>query len=358
MTGLPLSLAIGPYDRARALLDGRVRPEGVELRPLALHPAETFLRMCNGVEFDVAEMSLGAYTIGVARGDDRFVAIPVFPSRAFRHRDIYVSRAGEPVGPERLRGARIGVHRLHMTATIWQRAILQEELGIAQSEVTWVQAGVHKPGAVPGRIRIRVPDGITIQTERGHSIDEMLRGGHLAAALLSHPPHSFTTGDQRVGRLFEDPERVETDYYLRTRTYPIMHVVVLRRTVYERDPWLASTLTKAFTQAKWLGRQDSANAGYSPHMAPFFDLHQERAEALFGGDLYPYGLEQNRHVLEAFLRHCVDQHLLERTPTLGDLFPAEVMVSGELDAVGGADARPGPDEPGPGERPGETWRWD
>lgn len=357
MSALSISLAVGPYDRTKALTDGRVSVEGVDLNPMVLHPAEIFLRMSNGAEFDVAEMSLGAYTIGLSRGDDRFVAIPVFPSRAFRHRDMFVT-AADGHGGETLRGGRIGVHRLHMTATIWQRGVLSDAMGIQPQDVKWVQAGVHQAGVVPGRIRLRVPEGVTIDTEPERSIDQMLCTGELTAALLSHPPASFTAGDPRIQRMFPDPIKVETDYFLETGVFPIMHVVVIRRSLHEAHPWLASTLTKAFSEAKQLGYDDSANQGYSPHMMPFFDLHQARERALLGGDFYPYGVEANRPTLEAFLRHCRDQGLLTQPLTADDLFIDGVMLSDEVDAIDTPGATPGPDDPDPAEKPGETWRWD
>src|SRR5205814_7420545 len=236
-----LTLACGRYDRTQALIDGRVRVEGVdELDYLALRPGETFWRMLNHEEFDASEMSLSSYTILRSEGDERFIAIPVFPSRVFRQNALYV-RADSPLRePRELKGKRIGVGDYQMTAAVWTRGFLQHEYGVRPQDLTWV---VGKP------IRaIRQPRDVRIETlGAGALLEPTLEPGDIDALMSVMIPQAL---GRTLRRLIPDFRHVELAYYRKTRIFPIMHTLVLRRSVYEAYPWLAVNLYRAFVRAR------------------------------------------------------------------------------------------------------------
>ncbi|MPZ52681.1 MAG: ABC transporter substrate-binding protein, partial [Acidimicrobiia bacterium] len=250
MTPLRLSLAVGDYDRTRALFDGRVTPAGTDLTTIPVPSAETFVRMLQYEEFDAAEMSLGAYASLVSRGDERFVGIPVFPSRMFRHRDIFVSSGSGISHPSELSERRVGIRRYHMTALVSQRGTLSDEHGIRPDQIKWVRAGIERAGAIPSRVALRLPAGVRIDKVTDRTIDDMLISGELHAGLLNFSPPSFRRGDPRIRRLFTNPREVENEYWRRTGIFPIMHLVVVHRRVHDHAPWVAQSLMHAFEQSK------------------------------------------------------------------------------------------------------------
>lgn len=349
MNRLRLSLACGRYDRTEPLFDERVVPEGIELLAVPVHAAEIFLRMVHHAEFDAAEMSLASFLMGLSSGDDRFVGIPAFPSRMFRHRDIYVHTDSGLQRPEDLRGARVGLRRYHMTSSLWQRGLLADDHGVEPHEIRWVKAGIDRAGSVPPRRTLRLRQEIQVEVVTDRSIDEMLVDGALDAALLNHPPASFRRGHPKIRRLFAEPRNVELDYYRRTGIFPIMHLVVIRRDVLEREPWVAQSLLKAFEEAKRLAFDDMAHdTGTSVSSLPFFHLELEQTRATFGADFWPYGTSANLHTLQAALRYVFDQGLAARPVELEELFaPGTLEVGGRdrVDGVAGAPSAPG-DEPG------------
>lgn len=342
---LDLTVACGDYDRTRALRDGTVEPAGIRLHYLTLPPSQTFVRTAAYAEFDASEMSLSAYVAAVSSGDTRFVAIPAFPSRMFRHRDIFVSASSGVRSPGDLAGKRIGLHRYHMTAAIWQRGLLADEYGVRPESIRWVRAGVTEAGAVPRR-NVRLPAGLQIEHITERSIDDMLLAGELDAAMLAFAPPSFRRGDNRVQRLFPDPRSAERDYFRRTGIFPIMHVVVLRRSVYERYPWVAQNLLYAFEDSKRLAYQRMESRGASESSLPFFTLDHEETLCEFGADFWPYGVDRNRKPLETVLRYSHEQGLTERLVTVEELFPEPAFEPWNADDVlPGSAGRPGPADP-------------
>lgn len=319
---LPLTLACGPYDRTRALADGRVRVEGVDLTYVCLEPEEIFFRMLRFEEFDVSEMSLSTYLLSHL-ADGPFVAIPVFPSRSFRHSGIYVSEASGLAGgpPERLAGATVGIAEYQLTANVWIRAILAERHGVPVSSVRYRTGGLNRPGRhekfhvdLPAEIDIApIPDGATLSG--------LLATGELDAVYSPRAPESFPAGG--VGRLFADPRAAEEAYAADTGIFPIMHVVVLHRRVYERAPWVAQELLKAFERAKQLAYDDLARTVALSLTLPWVREEYERTAAALGDDFWSYGLGPNREVLATFMRYAAEQGLVGRRPAPEELFAVE-----------------------------------
>jgi 4,5-dihydroxyphthalate decarboxylase len=321
VTRIAMSMAIGDYDRTRGLFDGRVNAQGIDLTVLSVRSAETFVRMIRHEEFDASEMSLAAFASLVAGGDDRFVGIPVFPSRMFRHRDIFVSEASGIKEPSQLAGARVGIRRYHMTALVWQRGMLSDEYAITPEQIRWVSAGIERSGSIPARVALRLPEGVEIEKVTDRTIDQMLLSGELDAGFLNFSPPSFRAGDPRIRRLFHDPRQVETEYWQRTGIFPIMHLVVVHRRVFDRAPWVAQSLMHAFEEAKDLAMRDLTHrTGTSPSVLPFFHLDAEVAHDLAGPELWPSGLSANRLVLETLLRYAAEQGVAERLVRVEELF--------------------------------------
>lgn len=320
---ISITLACERYDRTEALRDGRVTPAGVDLTYLPQQVEETFFRMARFREFDAAEMSLASYVVGLTR-DAPFVGLPVFPSRMFRHSGIYVSAASGITEPAALAGRRVGVAEFQLTANVWIRGLLADEYAVPVESVTYVTGGLHSPGRVE-KVALDLPPGIRVEPLRpGRTLDRALVDGEIDALYSPRTPKSLTFG---VRRLFEPARPVEEDYYRRTGILPIMHLLVLRRDVYERNRWLARSLYDAFERARALcieGLDDTAAPRY---MLPWLHDEVARTRALLGDDYWPYGLEPNRHALRTFLDYAYAQGLAARRLQPEELFAPETLES-------------------------------
>ena len=326
MANIQLTLAIGEYDHVRDLLDGTVRVAGVDLTALRLQPEEIFYRFTHYREWDVSEMSFAKFISFVSQDDKGFVAIPVFPSRVFRHSSIYVRADGGIVRPEQLAGKRIGVPEWAQTAAVYSRGMLVHEYGVDLKSIHWHQGGVNQVGRVE-KAKLKLPEGLRYTVARERSLSEMLLAGELDAVLSARPPEPFEAGDARVRRLFEDYHAVELAYWKKTGIFPIMHVVTMRREVYERYPWAAMNLVKAFEEAKnhSLARASDITASLFP--LPWTPDHARLSRELLGADFWPYGIEPNRKTLEAFTQYAFEQGVCHRKIAVEDLFPPEVQTS-------------------------------
>jgi 4,5-dihydroxyphthalate decarboxylase len=325
MSRLPLTLACWNYDRTRALADGSVRPEGVDLRYLGLEVEETFFRMLRHREFDAAEMSLSSYAVTLSREDPPFVAIPVFPSRMFRHACIFVSAKSGIREPRDLAGRRVGVPEYQMTAPVWIRGILQDEHGVDPASVRYFSGGVEEPGREE-KLKLDLPPRFSV-TPIGpaQTLAQMLADGEIDALYTARTPSTFATRPGTVRRLFEDYVSAERDYHRRTGIFPIMHTVVIRRDVLRANPWVAVSLLKAFAEAKRRARADLDAANALASMLPWQIAHVEEARRELGEDWWPYGFAPNRAVLDPFLRYHHEQGLSKRRLAPEELFAPETL---------------------------------
>lgn len=319
MANLRLSLACGPYDRTQALIDGTIRPEGIELNYIALQPAEIFWRQLQYGEFDACEMSLSNYTMLTSRGDAPYVAIPVYPSRVFRHGYFFINTEKGIEGPEDLAGRRGGVPEYSMTAAVYMRGLLQHEYGVAPSDVDWVQGRAN-------RIAHDLPDGVQVTlAPEGIELGDLLEQGEIDFLMTANNPLSFRRGSPKVARLFPNYVELEKDYYRRTQIYPIMHTVVIRRDILERDPWVALSLYKAFCAAKDRCYAMLLEAGSPKASFAWLQPMIEEEQAIIGRDWYPYGIEPNRATLEALLLYAHEHGLTERRLAIEDLFAPSTL---------------------------------
>lgn len=329
MSTMRLSLACWDYDRTRAIQDGRVKAEGIDLTFIPLRVEETFWRMLRHQEFDIAEMSLSSYVLTLCQPDPPFVAIPVFPSKFFRHGNIYVHTDSGIECPADLVGKKVGIAEYQMTAGVWQRGILAEYYGVPVDSVTYWTGGVEEPGREE-KLPLNLPPNISVTpVPRDRSLSEMLEKGEIDALHAAVAPSCFyRKRSPSVRRLFPDYRDVEATYYRQTGIMPIMHTVVIRRDIYEADRWIAQSLMKAFTAAQELVFDDFVETAALKYMLPWLIAEVERTREIFESDnFWSYGLEQHRTTLETFLRYSHEQGLATRELTPDELFVPEAADS-------------------------------
>jgi 4,5-dihydroxyphthalate decarboxylase len=310
MGKLELTIACGRYDRTQALIDGRVQPEGVDLTFIPLRPGETFWRMLNHGEFDASEMSLSSYTILRSEGDTRFIAIPVFPSRVFRHSAVYVRADSKIERPEDLAGRRVGVGDYQMTAAVWVRGFLAHEYGVMPEDISWV---------VGNPIRsIKPPDGVRLEVLRPDTtLEAMLERGEIDALASVMIPHGL---GNTFRRLFREPWKVERDYYRKTRIFPIMHTFVLKTELYQRKPWLAVSFYRAFCRARDLAYAQMYDTNALTVGLPWVIDDVEETRAIFGREIWDYSIEGSRPTLDALVAYLDEQKLSRRRMSVEELF--------------------------------------
>jgi 4,5-dihydroxyphthalate decarboxylase len=324
---LRLSLGCWNYDRTRGLLEGRIQPDGIDLTYLDMPVEETFFRMLRHREFDVAEMSLSSYTVSLFKEQKHFIAIPVFPSRFFRHSCVYVNAQAGIKEPKDLVGKKIGNPEYQMTAPVWIRGILQDEYGIPVDGQTYYQGGEEEPNR-PEKLKIDLPPHIKVAQIGEHdTLAAMLRDGKIDALYTARMPSTYQTGGGRVKRLFENYMEVEQAYFRKTRIFPIMHTVAIRRSLYEQYPWVAMSLYKAFVKAQRETYDDLYVTAALKAMLPWLTQHVEDARALMGDDYWPYGFAPNREALATFLRYHHEQGLSKRRLEPEELFAPETLES-------------------------------
>jgi len=327
MAKLRLTFACWNYDRTRALLEERVPIDGIELTYLNLVVEETFFRMLRHREFDAAEMSLSSYTLSLFRDNPPFIAIPVFPSRYFRHSCIYVNANSGIHEPKDLIGKRIGNPEYQMTAPVWIRGIMSDEFGVPVTSATYFQGGEEQPGR-PEKLALNLPPEIRVQSiPPDKTLSQMIETGDIDALYTARAPSTFNNETEKVRRLFENYQAAEREYFQKTKIFPIMHVVVIRRDVYEKNPWVAQSLCKAFTLAQREAYQDLRETAALKVMLPWLVWHTEETEKIMGHDFWPYGLEANSHNLSTFLRYSFEQGLSKRQLTPKELFAPESLES-------------------------------
>ena len=252
MSKLNLSVAVGDYDRTRALIDGSVQIDGVDPVYMTLVPEEIFFRAFRAAEFDICELSLSSYTVKTAQGNCPYIAVPAFVSRAFRHTSVYV-RTDRVKKPADLKGRKVGVPEYQLTANVWARAFLEDDYAVKRSDIHWIRGGIEHAGR-PEKISVKLPPGVRLDNApEGKTISALLEAGEIDGFIAPRPPTLVEKGHPHIGWLFDDPTAVAKDYFKRTGFFPIMHAVGIRRELAESHPWLPGAVLKAFEQAKEAG---------------------------------------------------------------------------------------------------------
>jgi 4,5-dihydroxyphthalate decarboxylase len=326
MSKLPLTVATPDYDHVRDLGLGRVQAQGIDLSWLTFPVEEIFYRFIVYKEFDVSEISMAKYTSMIAAGNTDFIALPVFPSRMFRHQSLFVRRNGPIKKIQDLSGARVGIPEWAQTAAVYSRGYLQHQFGIKLASVKWVQAGVNQPGRIE-KVDLKLPKGVKVERVKDKSLNEMLLAGELDAVLAARPPAAFTDGDRRVQRFFGNYQEVEAEYYSKTGIFPIMHAVAVQRRVLDANPWVARSLFNAFNEAKNRSVERALDSTVTMFPIPWGAEYAARGKELMGKDYFPYGIEENRKTLETFLKWAHEQGVCQRLVKVEELFPKQLQSS-------------------------------
>jgi len=316
---LQLTIACGDYDRTHPLIDGSIKPEGIDLNWLVLPHFEIWTRMLNYYDFDASEISLSSYIIARTLGKP-LTAIPVFPARAFRHSYVFINTKSGIREPKDLMGRRVGLAEFQQTATVWIRGILQHEYGVKLEDVQWYTWAPHQ------RMEIALPKRYKVtHLTPDRKPDQMLFDGELDAIMVPSLFPSLFNPPPHVRRLFENSPKVEAEYFKKTGIFPIMHSVALRQDVWEKHPWIARNLFKAFQRAK-----EDAYARLkdpSPYKISlvWFRGPVAEQEQILGGDPWPYGVEKNCHVVETLSTYLYEQGLAEKKLKMEELFAPNTL---------------------------------
>lgn len=323
---LPLSVAVGDYDRTRPLVDGTVRIDGVNPVFMLLEPEEIFFRAFRHAEFDICELSLSSYTVKTARGDCAYVGVPVFPSRAFRHTSVYIRTDRDIREPADLKGRRIGVPEYQLTANVWARAILAEH-GVEPRDIYWCRGGYEHPGRIE-KIAIDLPANVRLESiPEGTTLSGLLAAGEIDAVIGPRAPSCFDSGHPHIGRLWIDPVATASEWYRKHGIFPIMHLLGVRKTLVEAHSWLPAAVAKAFSEAKAVALTKLTDTSATKVSLPFVEEQLQSARRLMGDDFWSYGFEQNRKALEFFLAAHHAQGLSSRRLAPEDLFHPTTLES-------------------------------
>ncbi len=323
MSKLNLSVAIGDYDRNRPLIDGAVQIDGVDPVFMTLPPEEIFFRAFRSEDFDICECSLSSFTVKTAAGNCPYVGVPAFVSRMFRHTSMYV-RTDRIKKPQDLKGKKVGLPEYQLTANVWARSILEDDFGVKPKDIHWIRGGIEHAGR-PEKISIKLPKGVRLDNApEGRTISELLAKGEIDGFMAPRAP---AVSSKNIGWLFRDPVAAAKDYYKRTKIFPIMHLIGIRRTLVDKHPWLPAAVQKAFEQSKAAAVAHLLDTAATKVTMPFVEERLSEARELMGEDFWPYGFEANRKTLETFLRHHHAQGLSSRLLKAEELFHPSTLES-------------------------------
>jgi len=322
---LPLSIATTDYDHFRDIRSGSVKPEGIDLNWLLLGHHECFARFTANREFDLSELSFAKFTTQVTRENTDLVGLPVVCSRLFRFSSFYVNRKSGIETVEDLRGKRVGSPEWAHSAAVYMRGWMHNEMGVELKDVHWYQAGANAPGREE-KVELNLPAGVEITRVKDKSLSELLAAGDIDCAIIARPPTCFLEGHPDVVRLFPDYVAMERDYYERTRVWPIMHIIAMRKSILGTNPWVARNLYNAFLESKRRSVERLLDPAVSRYPVPWLATYAREMSERFGGDLFPYGIEENRPTWEQMALYTYQQGIAHRQFAPEDIFPAGLMT--------------------------------
>ena len=324
MADLPLTLACWDYDRTRPLIDGLVKPKGIDLKVEVLRPRQMFPRMLENQEFHASELSLASYASLIGRGECPFVAIPVALSKFFRHSCIYVRKGSGIRTPQDLKGKRVGTTQYSSTAVTFMRGMLKDEYGVEARDMHWFMGGLTKPTEAP-LIPLDLPPEIRLDfVPEGDTLERMMVEERLDALLSIYIPKLFADEWVGIERLFPDFKATEKDYYKRTGIFPIMHTIALRQDVVREHPWVPASLYQAFCESRDIALEGLWDTDALRLGLPWLIDHVEEAWRVFGKDFWAYGMKANRPALEAVGRYVHEQHFSPRVVSAEEIWPLDL----------------------------------
>lgn len=322
---LTLTIATTDYDHFRDFRLGLVRAQGIDAIWLTLGHHEIFARFTFNREWDVSELSFAKFMAQVTRPNSDIIGLPVYASRLFRFASFYINSNKGIKTAKDLKGKRIGVPEWAHTAAVWMRGWLMHEGGVGLDDIEWIQAGTNEAGRIE-KVELSLPAGVTLTPMPDKTLSGMIASGEIDCAIIARPPDSFRQKHPDVVRLFPDFESIEQRYYQDTRVYPIMHVIALRKSVLDANPWVARNLYAAFEESKRRSLERILDPAVSRYPVPWLTNHARRMQESFG-DLFPYGIEANRPTLDLFMRYTYEQGIAHKLVTPEDIFPPGMMAS-------------------------------
>ena len=333
MSNLKLDIAFWDYDRTRALADGTVKIDGVDA---SFHSArivtEIFEGMIRQRKFGVSELGMTYFLRTIDADDPPFIAIPVFPNRAFRHSAIYINKASGIQKPEDLAGKTIGELAVYgHDAGVMPKGMLSDEYGFKPEQCRWVIGGLDWPLKPIDFIPHTHPANVEVtDVPKGKELGAMLEAGEIDALISADVPKCILENSPKVTRLFPDYTSVERDYYKRTGIFPIMHTVVIRRDLLAQHPTLARSVYQGFCEAKNIAVEQYKKGlifNNMGTMVPWFSELITEDRRVLGDDWWPYGMEANRKAIDAYLRYHFEQGLSKRQFTCEDIFVRELLAT-------------------------------
>jgi 4,5-dihydroxyphthalate decarboxylase len=323
---LRLSIATTDYDHFRDFRLGIVKAEGIEPVWSLLGHHEIFARFTFNREWDVAELSFAKFMAQATREDADIVALPVVCSRLFRFSSFYVNRRSGIRTPKDLKGKTIGSPEWAHTAAVYMRGWLADEHGVKLQDVHWIQAGANEAGRIE-KVELNLPQGVKLTRVADKSLSDMLAAGEIDCALIARPPDCFRAGHPDVVRLFPDFWDMEEKYYLRTKVWPIMHIIAVQRRVLDENPWIARNLYNAFLESKRRSVERLLDPAVSRYPLAWLPTYARKMQEIFGPDPFPFGIEENRPTLELFLRYTHEQGIAHRRVKPEEIFPPGIMTA-------------------------------
>lgn len=316
---LKLKFACGEYDRTIPFRTGDIKPEEIDLAYTPQAPELTFYEQMKDLRWDVSEMSMSAYVQMRAKGRNDLIALPVFPSRVFRHSALYVKTKSDIRKPEQLRGKRVGIGWYQMSGAVWCRGAMMDDYGVKPDEITWISGTEVEASANADQVH-QAADMVEGTKQDKPRLELMLESGEVDALLSVHTPRAMARNEGTVRYLFENCRQVEEEYFRKTRIFPMMHTLVMKQSIYDQNPWAAQNLFDAFEEAKDRALFNLYELNALSVAVPFIIHEIEHTRKLMGMDYWPFGLEANRHAISTFVRHLHDQAIISKKPEVSDLF--------------------------------------
>src|ERR1700761_2572506 len=325
MNKLKLTIATTDYDHFRDFRLGLVKAEGIDHTWLTLGHHEVFARFTFNREWDVSELSFAKFMAQVTRTEADIIGLPVVCSRLFRFSSFYVNKKSKIRSAKDLKGKTIGSPEWAHTAAVYMRGWLNDEHGVGLKDVHWYQAGANEAGRVE-KDELNLPAGVTLTRVAERSLSDMLASGEIDCALIARPPDCFRQGHPDVVRLFPDYWEMEEAYYQRSKVWPIMHIVVMQKAVLDQNPWVARNLFNAFAESKRRSLERLLDPAVSRYPLAWLPTYARKMSDMFGGDPFPFGIEENRPTFEQFLRYTYEQGIAKRHVKPEEIFPPGVMT--------------------------------
>jgi 4,5-dihydroxyphthalate decarboxylase len=326
MTKLKLSIATTDYDHFRDFRVGDVRAEGIDHNWLNLGHHECFARFTANREFDVSEISFAKFSAQVTRENSDIIGLPVICSRLFRFSSFYVNKKSGIKTIQDLKGKKVGSPEWAHSAAVYMRGWMHNEMGVSLQDVHWIQAGANAAGREE-KVELNLPEGVQLTRIKDKSLSELLSSGEIDCAIIARPPTCFLEGHPDIIRLFPNFLEMEEEYYDRTKVYPIMHIIAMRKSILDENPWVARNLMNAFQESKRRSLERLFDPAVSRYPLPWLAAYARRMRDKFEGDPFPYGIEENRPTWEQMSLYTFQQGIAHRQFTPEEIFPKGIMTS-------------------------------